>query len=105
MLALRSLTVLAIAALADGLRLQAPCAVPLAVCARSSAPAVMCAPDADAAKMAAAKRVVRAATAHPDLEGHLRYELHNIRRAFDSADGREARQAFLDKRDPTFEGR
>lgn len=51
------------------------------------------------------KRVVRAATAHPDLEGHLRYELHNIRRAFDSADGREARQAFLDKRNPTFEGR
>ena len=51
------------------------------------------------------KRVVRAATAHPDLEGHLRYELHNITRAFASDDGREARQAFLDKRDPAFEGR
>lgn len=51
------------------------------------------------------KRVVRAATAHPDLEGHLRYEVHNIRRAFANADGQEARQALLDKRDPVFEGR
>jgi len=51
------------------------------------------------------KRVVRAATAHSDLEGHLRYEVHNIRRAFASADGQEARQAFLDKRNPVFEGR
>ena len=50
------------------------------------------------------KRVVRAATAHNDLEGHLRYELHNIRRAFSSNDGQEARAAFLQKRDPKFNG-
>lgn len=51
------------------------------------------------------KRVVRAATRHQDLEAHLRYELTNIGKAFASADGREARQAFLDKRPPVFEGR
>ena len=51
------------------------------------------------------KRVVREATAHRDLEGQLRYELHHIRRAFGSADGREARAAFLEKRDPQFNGR
>lgn len=50
------------------------------------------------------KRVVREATAHRDLEGQLRYELHHIRRAFGSNDGQEARAAFLEKRDPTFNG-
>lgn len=51
------------------------------------------------------KRVVRAATRHQDLEAHLRYELGNIQRAFATEDGREARQAFLDKREPAFRGR
>lgn len=51
------------------------------------------------------KRVMRAATAHPDLEAHLRYELQTIKRAFASDDAREARTAFRDKRDPAFQGR
>lgn len=51
------------------------------------------------------KRVVRNATRHQDLEGHLRYELTNIGRAFASNDGKEARAAFMEKRDPIFEGR
>jgi enoyl-CoA hydratase/carnithine racemase len=51
------------------------------------------------------KRVMRNATRHADLEGHLRYELVNIRRAFGSEDGREARAAFIEKRAPTFKGR
>ena len=50
------------------------------------------------------KRVVREATAHRDLEGHLRYELTHIRRAFGTNDGQEARAAFMDKRDPNFTG-
>ena len=40
-----------------------------------------------------------------DLEQQLRYELVNIRTAFSSQDAKEARQAFLEKRQPTFEGR
>jgi enoyl-CoA hydratase/carnithine racemase len=51
------------------------------------------------------KRVLRNATRHQDLQAHLRYELSNIRRAFVSKDGKEARAAFLEKRTPTFEGR
>lgn len=51
------------------------------------------------------KRVVRNATRHADLEGHLRYELLNIRRAFGSDDGKEARAAFIEKREPAFKGR
>jgi 2-(1,2-epoxy-1,2-dihydrophenyl)acetyl-CoA isomerase len=40
-----------------------------------------------------------------DLEQQLRYELSNIRVAFSSEDGNEARQAFLEKRKPVFKGR
>ncbi len=51
------------------------------------------------------KRVVRHATALADPEGHMRYELLNIGRAFGSDDGKEARRAFLERREPRFEGR
>jgi enoyl-CoA hydratase/carnithine racemase len=51
------------------------------------------------------KRVVKRATATVDLEGQLRYELVNIRMAFGSEDGKEARQAFLERRDPVFKGK
>jgi 2-(1,2-epoxy-1,2-dihydrophenyl)acetyl-CoA isomerase len=40
-----------------------------------------------------------------DLEQQLRFELSNIRVAFTSDDGKEARQAFLEKRKPVFKGR
>ena len=40
-----------------------------------------------------------------DMEGQLRYEVSNIRRAFASDDGQEARRAFLEKRKPVFSGR
>lgn len=40
-----------------------------------------------------------------DLETQLRYEVSNIRRAFGSQDGQEARRAFLEKRKPVFQGR
>ncbi len=51
------------------------------------------------------KRVVRRATALADAEAHFRYELQNIRKAFSSEDGSEARQAFFEKRPPAFKGR
>ena len=51
------------------------------------------------------KRVVRGATRLADAEAHFRYELQSIRRAFESEDGKEARQAFGEKRPPVFEGR
>ena len=50
------------------------------------------------------KRVVRRAT-RIDLESQARYELQNIQKAFGSEDGREARTAFMEKRDPQFKGR
>jgi len=40
-----------------------------------------------------------------DLEQQLRYEVSNIRRAFGSEDGQEARRAFLERRKPVFQGR
>lgn len=51
------------------------------------------------------KRGMERATRSIDLEAQLRFELANIRRAFMSEDGREARQAFLEKRPPRFQGR
>ena len=51
------------------------------------------------------KRGIHRATRGVDVEAQLRYELSNIRRAFESQDGREARQAFLEKRQPVFKGR
>ena len=50
------------------------------------------------------KRVVRRATALADAEAHFRYELANIRMAFSTEDGQEARQAFSEKRPPVFKG-
>jgi enoyl-CoA hydratase/carnithine racemase len=50
------------------------------------------------------KRAIVRATAI-DLEGQLRYELANIRRAFATEDAKEARAAFFEKRTPTFHGR
>ncbi|MCC6419273.1 MAG: enoyl-CoA hydratase/isomerase family protein [Gemmataceae bacterium] len=51
------------------------------------------------------KRGLQKATTAIDLEQQLRYEVANITMAFRSDDGREARQAFLEKRPPRFIGR
>jgi enoyl-CoA hydratase/carnithine racemase len=50
------------------------------------------------------KRGLVKATKSIDLETHVRYELVNIRRAFESDDAKEARKAFFEKRQPTFSG-
>ncbi len=50
------------------------------------------------------KRCITKATAI-DLEAHVRYELANIMRAFQTQDAVEARKAFFEKRQPVFEGR
>jgi 2-(1,2-epoxy-1,2-dihydrophenyl)acetyl-CoA isomerase len=51
------------------------------------------------------KRGLRRATTAIDLEAQLRYELTNIRRAFESEDAAEARTAFFEKRPPVFTGK
>ena len=50
------------------------------------------------------KRCITKATAI-DLEAHVRYELANIMKAFQTHDAAEARKAFFEKRQPVFEGR
>jgi len=50
------------------------------------------------------KRGLTRATAI-DLEAQIRFELANFTRAFRSQDSQEARRAFLEKRQTTFEGR
>jgi 2-(1,2-epoxy-1,2-dihydrophenyl)acetyl-CoA isomerase len=51
------------------------------------------------------KRGIAKSFENPDMEQQLRYEVSNIRRAFSSEDGQEARRAFLEKRKPVFTGR
>ncbi|MBI2765991.1 MAG: enoyl-CoA hydratase/isomerase family protein [Chloroflexi bacterium] len=51
------------------------------------------------------KRGLQKATTAIDVEQQLRYEIQNIRMAFSSRDGIEARKAFMEKRQPVFEGR
>lgn len=51
------------------------------------------------------KRTVVKATTAIDLEAQTRLELVSIGKAFASQDAKEARQAFLEKRTPTFVGK
>ncbi len=51
------------------------------------------------------KRDVVKATTAIDLEAQLRLEISNIMKSLGSEDGREARAAFFEKREPTFKGR
>ena len=51
------------------------------------------------------KRGIARSFESSDMEQQLRYEVSNIRRAFGSEDGQEARRAFLEKRKPMFKGR
>jgi 2-(1,2-epoxy-1,2-dihydrophenyl)acetyl-CoA isomerase len=50
------------------------------------------------------KRGIVKSYENADMEQQLRYELSNIRRAFDSNDAKEARRAFFEKRKPVFGG-
>ena len=61
--------------------------------------------ERSAITMRLSKRGLRRATTAIDLEAHLRYELANTRTALASEDAKAARQAFFEKREPTFEGR
>lgn len=51
------------------------------------------------------KRGIVKAVDSIDMESQLRFEVANIRKAFGSEDGQEARRAFLEKRRPQFTGR
>lgn len=51
------------------------------------------------------KRGMVSACEGTGMEHQLRLEVSNIRRAFGSEDGQEARRAFLEKRKPVFQGR
>lgn len=51
------------------------------------------------------KRGMVSALAGTAIEDQLRLEVSNIRKAFGSQDGQEARRAFLEKRAPAFVGR
>ncbi len=61
--------------------------------------------ERSAITMRLTKRGLRRATTAIDLEAQLRYELTNIRTAFQSEDSQEARKAFLEKREPVFKGK
>jgi 2-(1,2-epoxy-1,2-dihydrophenyl)acetyl-CoA isomerase len=60
--------------------------------------------DAPAVSIAAAKHAVYAGE-HDSLEQMLQYEVEAQLRCFESEDGREGVQAFLEKRPPKFQGR